>query len=750
MNSTENKALNKMFTPKRFAVVLFLLVLAAYPDVLLFGQSFVFRDFSIFGYPLAFYHRESIWNGEIPLWNPYNNCGIPFLAQWNTLTLYPLTFIYLLLPMPWSVSLFCLVHLYLAGLGMYFLARQMTRNDFAATLAGIAFAFNGLMMHALMWPNNMAALGCMPWVLLLTRRAWEKGGSAIAIAALVGGMQMLSGGPEIVLFTWMIVGFFWLFDVISNRSLVQMIRRIVPVVLLTAGLAAAQLLPFLELLHYSQRGASFADASWSMPKLGWLNFLVPLFGTRRGAQGVFTQIDQYWTSSYYVGVTIFSLSVFAIARVRKKEVACGAILCVVGLLLALGENSFVYPILRKVLPGSGLMRFPIKWVVPLTFVFPLLAAFGVAALSENPNDRKRRLRYFTAIGSVLFVGIISAAVAGQGSAVIQNALVRAGFLVLGLVAIGLIIYSKKERCAQIAITILLWTDLITHMPRQNPSITANVFEPNIVAESEFKPKPVIGQSRTFLTLDAFKAFYTRMLPDLRADFLGRRITQLANFNLLDHVPKTDGFYSLYLRDTEPITDALFYAQANQFPVGLADFLGVSYVGQMRQGTLEWNLRNSHLPWVTIGQKPIFAEKRGTYDRLKRPEFDPRAVVYIDSDVKHLLFVTNEVSAKIISTKFSPHQIDIQAEAEAPAVLSVAQSFYPAWSAFLDGKEVPIFHANYSFQGIAVPAGKHEIKFIYRDRQFRIGAIISVFSLSVCVAWLFCFRARSVKRTVKLL
>ena len=92
----------------------------------LVGQgTFFHRDFSIFGYPLACYHRESFWRGEFPLWNPLNDCGLPFLAQWNTMTLYPLSLFYLLLPLSWSLGVFCLGHLFLGGMGMYFLGASL-------------------------------------------------------------------------------------------------------------------------------------------------------------------------------------------------------------------------------------------------------------------------------------------------------------------------------------------------------------------------------------------------------------------------------------------------------------------------------------------------------------------------------------------------------------------------------------------------------------------------------------------------
>src|SRR5436305_1185345 len=130
-------------TPGRFAGLLVGFLFCLFPGVLFGAQTFFFRDYGIFGYPLAAYHRECFWRGEIPLWNPLSNCGLPYLAQWNTLTLYPLSLIYLVFPLPWSLSFFCLLHLFLAGLGMYFLAFSWTNNRLAAGIAGFAFAFNG-------------------------------------------------------------------------------------------------------------------------------------------------------------------------------------------------------------------------------------------------------------------------------------------------------------------------------------------------------------------------------------------------------------------------------------------------------------------------------------------------------------------------------------------------------------------------------------------------------------------------------
>src|SRR5271156_6047139 len=123
-------------TTRRFAILLAVLTWASYPQVLMGLQTFVYRDFGYFSYPLAYYFRESFWHGEIPMWDPLSVCGTPFLAQWNTQVLYPPTLFYLLLPLSWSLGVFCLLHLFLGGMGMFFLARRWTQNRFAAAFAG--------------------------------------------------------------------------------------------------------------------------------------------------------------------------------------------------------------------------------------------------------------------------------------------------------------------------------------------------------------------------------------------------------------------------------------------------------------------------------------------------------------------------------------------------------------------------------------------------------------------------------------
>ena len=65
------------------------------------------------------------------------------------------------------------------------------------------------------------------------------------------------------------------------------------------------------------------------------------------------------------------------------------------------------------------------------------------------------------------------------------------------------------------------------------------------------------------------------------------------------------------------------------------------------------------------------------------------------------------------------------------MLVIAQTYYPAWKAYIDGEPVKIWRANYAFQGLQVPEGHHRIDLRYEDKVFRTGLLLSGLGLTVC-------------------
>ncbi len=740
--------------PAWFALVLGGMVLAAFPQVLAGVGTFVARDFGDFSYPVAHYQRECFWHGELPLWNPYNDCGTPFLAQWNTMCLYPPALFYLLLPLRWSLGMFCLLHLWFGGLGMYFLAHRWTRNSLAASVAGVVFAFNGLSLNLLMWPSHAATFSWMPWVVLAVEGAWREGGRKVPLAAGAGAMQLLAGGPETILFTWLLSLGLWGLEFArgpapelpqpcsSGRLL--MARRLGTVLVLAAGLSAAQLLPFFDLAAHSQRELGFADASWAMPARGWANFLVPMAFGQVWAENIFAQSGQYWTSSYYLGIGALLLALVAAWTVRDRRVWLLLAAGIAAFFCALGDHTFVHPMLRRLIPQLTLITYPVKFVIVIVFVGPLLAGFGAAQVRSARGQGARRTGTALLLVCAVLLGLIGFILlwargapvpSSDFPATLRNGLGRAAFLGATVVVLFLLgRRAARPRPGMLALVLLalLWLDVWTHEPPQNPTVSAYVYTVGEArTEQALKPPPVLGESRVMVSRAARESFNYRHSKDVEAGYMERRLGFDLNCNLLDEVPKVDGFFSLSPRESDAVLSALYNAPDGSLP-GLMDFLSVAHITAPGQ-LAEFAARPTWLPMVTAGQKPVFLDRAGIGRRLMRPDFDGGKVVLLAPEARAQVAAAHQTDARVVSRRFSRRQVDIEIAAPEPSLAVLSQAYYHWWRAYVDDRPAPVLLANYAFQAVPVPAGSRHVRLVYEDRALQIGLACSILSLLGCVA-----------------
>ncbi len=730
------------FTPGRLTLGISLLLCALYPGVLLGSHTFFYQDFGLFTYPVAHFTHTSFWHGEVPLWNPLNNCGVPFLAQWNTSVCYPLSLIYMLLPLPWSLNIFCLGHLVLAGVGMFLLARRWTQNQLAATIAGLAFALNGLMLNCVLWTSNLAALSWQPLVMLCVERAWQRGGGRwLGLTALTGAMQMLSGAPEIIIFTWLLLASLWLGEVRAKRiPFAPSLRRFAIMVALVAGLAAVQILPFLDLLIHSERDSSYAGADvWPLPVWGLANFVVPQFHASQSVLGTYHLHGQYWTKSYYLGVGVLGLALVGMGRERRLRpwLLGGATL--VGLVLALGNAGFVYAWLKSVFPLISFGRYPIKFVALPVFAVPLLAAYGFNGLqSAAPESSQRGQRALLLLGALMLLvagGTLWAASAfpkeeESWPATWQSALSRMVFLA-GFVAVVCALLRVRTMRARGwlagAAVALVGLDLTTAGMRLHPTVTTRAFGP---LEFNMSFRPRLGEARALVSQQAGALLTRAGTSNLVSYCVGIRGSLFQNNNLPEGIPKVDGFCSLPLKEHAEIISIL-NSGTNLLVEPLADFLGVAQV-TTPDNLFAWQSRPNFMPTVTAGQRPRFAGKTETLQALARDDFAPRQEVYLPATARREVITTNAAVARIISSDWAAQRVRFAVEAATPAMVVIAQSFYHNWRASVDGHPATLWRANHAFQALEVPAGRHEVTLVYQDRAFQLGAFISVTSLFTCL------------------
>lgn len=726
------------FTPARFVLVLLLAFVGQFPEVWAGSKTFLLRDFGLYSYPVAHHWRESFWRGEVPLWNPLNSFGTPFLAQWSTLVLYPPTLFYLLLPLAWALPVFTILHLVFGGLGMFILARRWTGNSFAGAVAGFLFAFNGLTLSSLPWPHYAVAIAWMPWIVLTSEQALLRGGRWTLWAAIAGTMQMLSGMPEMILMTWMLVAAVWVVRMLKGElpKRVLSIRFAAQITLIT-GLAAGQLAPFLQLLGESTRGVHYGNNEWAMPATGLANFLVPLYGCFDSTEGVIAQGGQHLVPSYFPGVACVWFALIGMAGLRRIRVLCTCLVTVLAVLLAMGESGFVFTWVKEVLPVMGLARYPVKFLYLAMLAAPLLAAFGVARMDSKTPLNMRIPMIMAAVLILIILGIgwsaTSFGMNGTGR-VETNALVRVVFLVLTVALThGLSRLASRHLCLiQVAMLVAMFLDIRTHAPPLMTTIEGGAYQGGLVRESlNLKPAPLHGESRLMIAPPVDVDLHYMAIEDKQAGYLVCRSLFFSNANLLDDISKVNGFFSLRLQAPEDVIKR-FYERGEE-AASLKDFLCVSQYSSRTNG-LEFAARNGFLPMVTAGQQPRFESSKSTLDGMFSPSFNPKAEVFLNSETKSDVQIGAAGSALVISSKVSRHTVEAEVESASPAVVVISQSAYPAWRCSVNGIPAPLHRANHAFQCAVVPSGKNHIVVRYVDAWFIAGGASSLLCLAGCWVW----------------
>jgi hypothetical protein len=712
-----------------------------FPTIFLGINSFFYRDFGSLAYPIIHYQKESFLSGEIPLWNPLSHCGIPFLAQWGTMTLYPPSLFYIFLPLPWSLNFFCLLHLIFGAVGMYLFARRWINDDLPALFSTVAFVFNGIILSCLMWPNYTAALAWAPWIFYVFEKAVCTGGKYILFAIIFSVFQFMSGVPEILIITHIITFSIVIYNVIDNKArIITTVSRYLLVIISVLFICAMQLLPFLELLQQSHRTADIDFTKWSMPGWGLANFFVPLFHYFKTYQNTFVQSEQAFITSYYFPLGTLVLALLGIIRANSKTRIMFLLLIFFSISMALGSNSFIYNFASSFLPFFNKIRYPIKFIIILSFIIPVLAGLGVGQLIKS--DKK-------AISSILLISLTFLIIAAmivffnirypfpldQLKETVINTILRYLFLILFIAALLISLNYKNYFHILFPISLLIIAiDGKYHLHNFHPVIPSEHLESKLWSYSVEDKKPRFGEGRVFISPYAEERLLRSVVSDWTANFIGKHLALWSNLNLLEEIPKVNGAFTLQLIHQKQLEKMLY--QTNNIDLdSILRFLNVTYI--TKPGTVvEWIKYTNSMPLIYAGQNIKLMDYSNSLNYILSPSFNPPDEVIISKEEKNKysdISLIKKQKTTINNVTYSNHRIIFDYESEAPAIITVSQTYYKNWRAFIDGKEYPILRANYAFQAIPVPAGKHKAVIEYYDKSFIYGLLCSYIGFIVVLA-----------------
>ena len=122
------------------------------------------------------------------------------------------------------------------------------------------------------------------------------------------------------------------------------------------------------------------------------------------------------------------------------------------------------------------------------------------------------------------------------------------------------------------------------------------------ADLKMNPQPDARQIPRDGLAAGGRKFINFAVRDPKNNFLAKRLGYCANCNLLDDVPKVDGFFSLTPREIDDVL-SLFYTTTNADYPRLEDFLGVSQITAPDE-VFHWQPRPTFLPFITAGKNPF--------------------------------------------------------------------------------------------------------------------------------------------------
>lgn len=754
---------------------------------LLFDQVYQFTPWRAFA-------RDELRAGRLPLWNSHSSTGTPLVATMQSAVFYPINLALVPVELGRSLLLSALLRLWLAGFGMYLLTRHFGLTLVPALTSSVALMLSQYVVVWLGHPHTNVAVW-LPWLvlaseLLLTSRGRRSALRAAALMALCTGATLTGGHAETELYVLLTVLVYVLLRCLSLRAdlgvarLVRLGTSWVLATLLGAGIAAVQLLPFLEWLPLSAEYGERSERSFSLLQLEFIKELPSLLGgvypnvygnpTWEGGYWSFNPWSSYNEGALYIGIIPLALALTAIATAHSHtQVRIWAVIG--GLALAMALRLPVVDWFDS-LPLLGLAHAGRLRLI-VAFSLAVLAGFGAQQLLDRANaSNARRWLAATAagvaiLGLLLFIGggLLLARYESTISDSLEHRIARMSergdvlprslaicrervpecldeissvyrgdhpilYLpaVVALLALPALRFMSPNRLVT-ALLALTAIDLVAAGSGYNPTLPQDSFypEPSIIAEAVERQADgrVVFLQQTALP-DVQLMFG---LSDIRGlDYpLGRYADYLDTTG--DRIPWINN--GILIRTVEsPLTQALGVEYVVTTRAELP-WAGPGLVEVARDGEVVLAALPNPIPRGRLLQQvELAADDEAALTALRaRPGAVLERVILSDSlatrVVAELVGGTPESDGDVLLVLDEPRHQDWRVTTTQPTLLVVSDAYYPGWQATLDGEAAELLRANVAFRAVAVPAGEHIVEFRYEPRSVRVGLWISLLSLA---------------------
>lgn len=727
-------------------------------------------DQYIAGYGFRLFGAEAFRDtGSIPLWNPFIFGGMPFVGGMHGDIFYPTAWLRWILPTGTAMNLGFYLHLVLAGWFAYGLLRNLGLSVGAALVGGLAFQLSGI-TASLVQPGHDGKLfvtALTPLLFLgLLRGIRHRRLEGFGIAALATGLS-LHGHPQLSTYLLIAAGLWTLYLVFldpdrparSSASTAGALGLAALAVALGVGLYTIQLLPALEYLPFSPRGAGGPSAGYeyatgfSMPPEEIMSTILPQFN------GV---IEAYWgrnglkLHTEYLGAIVLVLAgvgVMSSGR-RSLKLALGGIAALF-LLVALGGHTPFYRVWYEFVPMMKTVRAPGMAFFLVAFVVSIFAAFGAEGLLRSAVSPRRILAWglpILAVGVLGVLGVLQPIAEGiaepqaltrtivnadqlrQGSLRLVVIMLAGGAVLFGL-ARGVLRGRAGLGLLLLAVLVDLW------------SVDRRFFT--------FQPPTSITYADDQLTATMRQAQLPYRAWDPAGAYAGAGVYHGKSWLMAYGIPTLLGYHGNELNAFDELLGGknawngqvspniwdlyavrfLLLAEAQEVP-GYHQVAGPAQVTSGGQGVLLE--ADSIPPWVRVVPGAAKLPEAQIAPTILDPRFPVnRVVLYSDTtsvDPAPLGAQVPDpapVRARLVEWRPGYMNIALDGRSENPVYLLAAENWYPDWKATADGAEVPVHRANGALLSVVLPPGTSNVTLTFTaSARYRWGRTISLLSLAL--------------------
>ncbi len=663
-------------------------MLIPYGDAATARMDAVFWDAYCQDMPWKIESRRLFRQGHVPLYSFGAFSGAPLLANDQSAPLYPGNLPYWFLRPDAALALVLYLHLVLAGLGAFLLARRLSASMAGGLLAGVSYSLTGTVAAFLPHPQMTAAAALAPFMLYGVMAAAEGSGAPFAIAF---GLSLLSGHLQYTLLTLLAVALI---------ALLRRAFRLLPFLGLGALIGAVQWLPTLAYLPETARKAVLAHGLFGYKHALPLRHLPALvfpeaFGTPDTPIGK-TPVN---FRMYCIAIGIVPVAILLSGKpARKARLMLGIALA--GLLLATGSPIYG---LFQLLPGTSSLK-PARAI--------LLVGLGMA-VAAGISLEKLKPRGALFAGLLLLASLLPALRAGAAG-IVAGPFLRS----LAVVALLVICAWRKPRLLSAA------------------AVIACTFELLLLARSMDPPRPVVTPyPETALTAKLREVGRRFSSPIFR-----RLIPESAMALGLEDARGTDSFiplrYHRLASALDPASDDMVrvkLARGLRFPIHamLAPIVLAPGAARARQPYLEpipgftMAFRDRRAPPAALFPKAprSVSSANEALDAVVSKRFRPRIDAVVEGQVPD-----GPPDARILSRHLLPNGIDLSVAVRSASLLLLANGYQPGFVTRGTLGAYPVMPADGVFMGVVLPAGETSVKVRYEPASYRIGLFLSLFGI----------------------